>query len=203
VFALFSRTLDDITHRFPELIQPLAALSTDAILDGEILPARGTQIMPFADLQKRLGRKTVSDELLAQTPVVFIAYDLLYADKQVRTDEPLAARRTLLERLITDATGGELDGTLRFSDARRLTDAAALDREFDDARARGNEGLMVKDPRATYKPGKRGREWLKIKRALATLDVVVTSVEVGHGRATSSSPITHSPFAARKTTRNS
>lgn len=180
--ALFSRSLDDITHRFPELIEPLVRLSTDAILDGEILPARGTQILPFADLQKRLGRKTVSDELLAQTPVVFVAYDLLYADKQVRTDEPLADRRALLERLITEATGGELDGTLRFSDARRLTDAAELDREFDEARARGNEGLMVKDPRATYKPGKRGREWLKIKRALATLDVVVTSVEVGHGR---------------------
>lgn len=180
--ALFSRTLDDITHRFPELTPPLVRLSTDAILDGEILPARGTQILPFADLQKRLGRKTVSDELLAQTPVVFVAYDLLYADKQVRTDEPLADRRALLERLITEATGGELDGTLRFSDARRLTAAAELDREFDQARARGNEGLMVKDPRATYKPGKRGREWLKIKRALATLDVVVTSVEVGHGR---------------------
>ncbi len=63
-----------------------------------------------------------------------------------------------------------------------LSDVAHLDDEFDRARARGNEGLMIKDPRSSYKPGKRGREWLKIKRTLATLDVVVTSVEVGHGK---------------------
>jgi DNA ligase-1 len=63
-----------------------------------------------------------------------------------------------------------------------VSDADELDAEFDAARARGNEGLMIKDPRASYKPGKRGREWLKLKRALATLDVVVTAVEVGHGK---------------------
>lgn len=175
--ALFSRSLDEITHRFPELVAPLAALPTDAIIDGEILPARGDQILPFADLQKRLGRKTVSDELLAQTPVVFVAYDLLYAAGRVRTDDALSERRRALAELIP--AGGE---TLRLSDARLLADAAGLDREFDEARARGNEGLMIKDPRSTYKPGKRGREWLKVKRTLATLDVVVTAAEVGHGR---------------------
>ena len=63
-----------------------------------------------------------------------------------------------------------------------MSEAGALDAEFAAARARGNEGLMIKDPRSSYKPGKRGREWLKLKRALATLDVVVTSVEVGNGR---------------------
>ena len=175
--ALFSRSLDEITHRFPELVAPLAALPTDAILDGEILPARGTEILPFADLQKRLGRKTVSDELLAQTPVVFVAYDLLYADGRVRTDDSLSERRRTLATLVPEGAG-----TLRLSDTRLLTDAAALDKEFDEARARGNEGLMIKDPRSTYKPGKRGREWLKLKRTLATLDVVVTAAEVGHGR---------------------
>jgi len=59
---------------------------------------------------------------------------------------------------------------------------AALDAEFDAARARGNEGLMIKDPASSYKPGRRGREWLKLKKALATLDVVVTTVELGHGK---------------------
>jgi DNA ligase-1 len=57
-----------------------------------------------------------------------------------------------------------------------------LDQEFDDARARGNEGLMIKSPSSVYKPGRRGRDWLKLKRAIATLDVVVTAVEVGHGK---------------------
>jgi DNA ligase-1 len=174
--ALFSRTMDDITHRFPELIAPLRALPADAILDGEIVPARGSQILPFAELQKRLGRKTVSPELLSTTPIVFIAYDLLYASGRVLVDERHAERRRLLEQLLTE---GE---TLRLSAAKRLSEVALLDAEFAAARARGNEGLMIKDPRASYKPGRRGREWLKLKRALATLDVVVTAVEVGHGK---------------------
>jgi DNA ligase-1 len=168
--------MDDITHRFPELIAPLGALPSDVILDGEIVPARGQEILPFAELQKRLGRKTVNEELLAATPIVFIAYDLLYAEGRVLIDEPLKERRRLLESIIGD---GE---SLRLSSAKRMTEVAALDEEFDAARARGNEGLMIKDPRSFYKPGRRGREWLKLKRALATLDVVVTSVEVGHGK---------------------
>src|SRR4029079_8773507 len=63
-----------------------------------------------------------------------------------------------------------------------FTEAAKLDAEFAAARARGNEGLMIKRPDSLYKPGRRGREWLKLKRAIATLDVVVTAVEVGHGK---------------------
>jgi DNA ligase-1 len=188
--ALYTRTLDEVTHRFPELSAPLAALKTDAIIDGEIVPARGAEILPFAELQKRLGRKTVGDELLASTPVVFIAYDLLYAAGRVMFDEPLSERRRVLESLVKNSGGesssnndqGVFDATLRLSEAKRMSDAALLDAEFDAARARGNEGLMIKDPRSSYKPGKRGREWLKLKRALATLDVVVTAVEVGHGK---------------------
>ncbi|HEX8475272.1 MAG TPA: ATP-dependent DNA ligase [Pyrinomonadaceae bacterium] len=176
--ALFTRTLDDVTHRFPELVAPLQSLGADVLLDGEIVPVRGASILPFAELQKRLGRKTVGAELLAATPVAFVAYDLLYARGRVLIDEPLSERRRVLETLVaSDATA-----TLRLSEAKLMSEAGALDAEFDAARARGNEGLMIKDPRASYKPGKRGREWLKLKRALATLDVVVTSVEVGHGK---------------------
>jgi DNA ligase-1 len=188
--ALYTRTLDEVTHRFPELIGPLKRLPAGAILDGEILPARGQAVLPFAELQKRLGRKTVGDELLAEVPVVFVAYDLLYAEGRVLFDEPLSERRRVLEELIARANGAaggdkgsaNNTGTLRLSEAKLIGDAGELDAEFDAARGRGNEGLMIKDPRATYKPGKRGREWLKLKRALATLDVVVTAVEVGHGK---------------------
>ena len=174
--AIYSRTLDEISARFPELRAPLAELSTDAIIDGEIITARGEEILPFSDLQKRLGRKTVSEELLSSTPVVFVAWDLLYGDGRVLINEPLAARRARLEQIVPRG------GTFRLSQAKRFSDAAALDDEFDAARARGNEGLMIKDPASSYKPGRRGREWLKLKRALATLDVVVTSVELGHGK---------------------
>jgi DNA ligase-1 len=182
--AIFSRTLDEISDRFPELKAPLAALPTDVIMDGEIITARGEEILPFSDLQKRLGRKVVSEELLAGTPVVFVAWDLLYAKGRVLINDPLSARRSKLEEVVRTAGGGGRlnSGTLRLSAAKLFSDATALDDEFTSARARGNEGLMIKDPSSFYKPGRRGREWLKLKRALATLDVVVTAVELGHGR---------------------
>lgn len=177
--AIYSRTLDEISIRFPELREPLAALPTDVIIDGEIITARGAEILPFSDLQKRLGRKTVSEELLASTPVVFVGWDLLYATGRVLIDEPLRARHARLEEILGASGDAE---RVRLSQAKLFNAAAALDAEFDAARARGNEGLMIKDPASRYKPGRRGREWLKLKKALATLDVVVTAVELGHGK---------------------
>jgi DNA ligase-1 len=174
--ALYSRTMDEITHRFPELIEPLRNLPTDVIIDGEIVPARGELILPFSELQKRLGRKTVSQNLIASVPVVLVAYDLLYATGQVLIDESLNERRRLLENVVITT------GTVRLSLAKQFHDVSALDEEFAAARARGNEGLMIKSPGSFYKPGRRGRDWLKLKRAIATLDVVVTAVEVGHGK---------------------
>src|SRR5204862_2136754 len=105
--AIYSRTLDEISIRFPELHEPLAALPADVILDGEIITARGAEILPFSQLQKRLGRKIVSEELQASTPVVFVAWDLLYASGQVLIDEPLQARRARLEDLIRTASDNE------------------------------------------------------------------------------------------------
>src|SRR3989440_5151153 len=182
--AIFSRTLDEISSRFPELYAPLRELPTDVIIDGEIIAARGDEILPFSNLQKRLGRKTVSENLLASTPVVFVAWDLLYATGRVLINDPLESRRAKLEELVSTASGSNRvkARTLRLSQAKRFSNTDALDDEFDAARARGNEGLMIKDPSSFYKPGRRGREWLKLKKALATLDVVVTTVELGHGK---------------------
>jgi DNA ligase-1 len=182
--AIYSRTLDEISIRFPELQQPLALLPEAVILDGEIITARGAEILPFSDLQKRLGRKVVSEELQASTPVVFVAWDLLYANGKVLINDPLQTRRARLEDLINTACGNaRVDrGTLRLSRAKLYRSVSELDDEFDAARARGNEGLMIKDPASSYKPGRRGREWLKLKKALATLDVVVTTAELGHGK---------------------
>ena len=174
--AIYSRTMDEVTHRFPELIEPLRSLSADVIIDGEIVPADGDVILPFSELQKRLGRKSVSTQLLKAVPVALIGYDLLYASGKVLIEQPLSHRRHLLAQIILDT------GSLRMSQGKLLKDAALLDNEFELARARGNEGLMIKSPASSYKPGRRGREWLKLKRAIATLDVAVTAVEVGHGK---------------------
>jgi DNA ligase-1 len=174
--AIYSRTMDEITHRFPELIEPLRSLPTDVIIDGEVVPASDDAILPFSELQKRLGRKTVGTQLLQAVPVVLVAYDLLYARGKVLIDEPLAERRRILEEVVPRT------GPLRLSEGKTFSEAGLLDEEFDRARARGNEGLMIKSPSSSYKPGRRGREWLKLKRAIATLDVAVTAVEVGHGK---------------------
>lgn len=174
--AIYSRTMDEISHRFPELIEPLKHLPTAAVIDGEIVPAREFQILPFSELQKRLGRKHINADLLKEVPVIFVAYDLLYAAGRVLIDDSLVDRRQILESLFQTA------GTVRVSTAKHYSDVTALDAEFSAARLRGNEGLMIKKPKSSYKPGRRGREWLKLKRAIATLDVVVTAVEVGHGK---------------------
>src|SRR5215213_173436 len=174
--AIYSRTMDEITHRFPELVGPLQSLSTDVIIDGEIVPSNGEVILPFSELQKRLGRKNVGAQWLKAVPVALVAYDLLYARGMVLIDQPLSERRYLLGQIVPQ------HGPLRMSQDKLLSDAAMLDEEFEQARARGNEGLMIKSPGSAYKPGRRGRDWLKLKRAIATLDVAVTAVEVGHGK---------------------
>lgn len=189
--AIYSRTLDEMTERWPDLHAALLALPGEFILDGEILGARDGNILPFKELQTRLGRKQVSAEVIAQTPVMFVAYDILYQDDTVLLDTPLAERRARLERLLSGGEGeinvGErISSSPRFPISPSLLEQVAspdqIDPLFDAARARGNEGLMVKDPASGYAPGRRGREWLKVKKALATLDVVVTAAEVGNGK---------------------
>jgi DNA ligase-1 len=174
--AIYSRTMDEITQRFPELLAPLSKLATDVIIDGEIVPAQDDAILPFSELQKRLGRKNVGQHLLTTIPVILVAYDLLYASGKVLINLSLAERRKVLEQLVPK------NGPLRLSEGKLFREVASLDEEFSGARARGNEGLMIKSPASLYKPGRRGRDWLKLKRAIATLDVVVTAVEVGHGK---------------------
>ncbi len=172
---LFSRDLKETTLAFPEIAEAAAQLEHDIVMDGEVLAHRDGQVLPFFDLQRRLGRKLVSAKLRQEVPVVFVAFDLLYLDGDVVMDRPLEERRRLMEGL-----GLELPFLLaRLEQAPSADD---LDRIFAETRERGNEGLMVKDPASAYSPGRRGMAWLKLKRPLATLDCVVTAVEWGHGK---------------------
>jgi DNA ligase-1 len=180
---LFSRTLDEVTGAFPELVAPFAHFATGEhssglILDGEIVPVspQTGAVQPFQSLQPRLGRKNPTEAVQQSAPVALIAYDILMAGGQSVLDVPLRERRTFLETLPFDGN------TTRLAPSRVFGSIDELDHEFTQARSRGNEGLMAKDPRSLYKPGRRGKEWLKIKRALATLDVVITAAQVGEGR---------------------
>ncbi len=171
---IYSRTLDNVTHRFPEVEEAARAMGRSAILDGEIV-AFSDRILPFAIIQKRLGRRQVSAKLLSEAPVVFFAFDLLFLDGEVLFEVPL---RTRLEKL-RGVIGG---GAIRSSHQSEARDAQNLDAIFDAARARANEGLVVKDPDSIYTPGRRGKSWLKYKKALATLDCVVTYAQWGNGK---------------------
>ena len=173
--VLYSRDLNEVTAAFPEVVAAAAAVPHDVLLDGELLAFKDGVVRPFFELQHRLGRKIVSAELLADVPVIFVAFDILYLDGHNLLTEPLRERRRLLEAL-------DLPSPFMLAYLIRALDAAELDRIFDGARLRNNEGLMVKNPESRYTPGRRGLGWLKLKKALATLDVVVTGVEVGHGK---------------------
>jgi DNA ligase-1 len=173
--ALFSRTLDDVTAQFPEVALGLALLPGSFLLDGEILAYRDGRPDSFFRLQRRLGRKAPTAELLAEFPVAFIAYDCLARDGRPLFEEPWTARRAALEEI----AGG---GRLLLSNVERARTPDELERLFAEARARGNEGLMMKRLDSVYQAGKRGRAWRKFKKAVATLDVVVTAVEQGNGK---------------------
>lgn len=174
--VLYSRDLKDITPAFGELAAALAALPGDAILDGELLALRDGRPLPFAVLQRRLGRREGDLFLGDEVPVEFVAFDLLWRDGRTLIDEPLARRRAELEALATGVPG------LSLARVTRAADAAEVEAGFAAARARGNEGLIVKSPASPYTPGRRGLTWLKLKQAYATLDCVVVGAEYGHGK---------------------
>lgn len=176
---LYSRTLDDITPGYPEVVAALAGVGEGVVLDGELMavePGDRRRARPFAVLQTRLGRKAPTAEVLAAVPVSFACYDVLAAGSALVITRSYEERRQLLESLAWPADGAFL------APNSVLATADDLDVAFATARAAGNEGLIVKDPASPYTPGRRGKSWLKLKRPLATLDVVVTGVERGHGR---------------------
>jgi DNA ligase-1 len=173
--VLYSRDLNDVTPAFPEVVAAACQLPHDVLLDGELLAFKDGMVRPFFELQHRLGRKVVSAQLLSEVPVTFVAFDLLNLDGRNLLTESLRERRRLLEEL-------SLPPPFMLAYLIQAQTAEELDQIFEGARARNNEGLMVKDPRSRYTPGRRGLGWLKLKKALATLDVVVTGVEVGHGK---------------------
>ncbi|MGZ8851629.1 MAG: ATP-dependent DNA ligase [Thermoanaerobaculia bacterium] len=173
---IYSRTLDDVTHRFPEVAAAARDLGRSAIFDGEIV-AFSDRILPFAVIQTRLGRRNVTEKLMQDAPVVFFAFDLLYLDGEALFEMPLKERLSRLRTVLRVAPP-----RIRPSDQSEVRDAEHVDELFDAARARANEGLVVKDPSSIYTPGRRGKSWLKYKKALATLDCVVTYAQYGNGR---------------------
>ncbi len=183
---LYSRDLHDISGQFPEIVEGARDLAWAGILDGELLAWRDGTVLPFLQLQARLGRKNPSAAIRAEVPVIYVAWDVLGMDHDDDAvvapllDAPLAERRRVLESLALPLAGE--GGSFALSHLVTVASAQGLESAFAEARARRNEGLMVKDPASPYSPGRRGLGWLKMKKALAKLDCVVVGVEVGHGK---------------------
>jgi DNA ligase-1 len=207
--ALYSRNREDITHSFPEIAEAFAHITEPIILDGELLgwDFAADQALPFSILGQRIGRKKVTNDLRRSIPVLFMAFDLLYEQSELLLPLPLSERRARLESLAarlapTTVSPLEVDPhataaqshlfavastepaipRLRLSPAIMVDSAQAIDEAYAAARARANEGVMLKSASSVYQPGRRGLSWVKLKRELATLDVVITGAEFGHGR---------------------
>jgi DNA ligase 1 len=210
--AIYSRNREDITESFPEIVEALVEalrdVPTPLIFDGEILGwdfVTG-RALPFARLGQRIGRKRVDDAMRRQIPVVFMAFDLLFQGEELLLPLPLRERRARLEQVVAHLEtlavapleavkavsqahlfsaaepACERLPRLRLSSAELVESAEQIDRAYAEARARANEGVMLKAADSAYLPGRRGLAWVKLKRELATLDVVITGAEFGHGR---------------------
>lgn len=176
---LFSRTANDISHSYPEVIAALARIPDDFILDGEIVAQRDGMVLPFRYLQARLQRKIVTTDLMNEVPVAYMAFDALAIDERYLLDKPLTQRRSRLAKLIES---GEHVALVQARALDGENTAHLIHANFESARERGHEGLVLKRTDSPYHPGRRGKWWLKLKRELSTLDVVVVAVEWGHGK---------------------
>ena len=187
---VYTRTMDRQDESFPDVVEAVAQLPGEFLLDGEIVPYRDGVVLPFAHIQKRLGRKVLTQKILRDNPAAFIAFDVLYRDGQLLMDCPLRVRREALLALcggderVTDGNG-KIEGCapkLLFSQVTQVQTAQDITAHFQAARERRNEGTVLKDPESCYSPGRRGKMWLKIKTHLPTFDCVVTAAEYGHGK---------------------
>jgi DNA ligase 1 len=174
VVEIFTRDQKRITSQFPEVALYMQQYNHDFLIDGEIVPFRDNKIQPFADLQKRLGRKEKLDEAVRDNPTRFVAYDFLYLDGAVLFEKPLQERRELLYKVF--------DHDMMFSTQKTVGTPKDFTEFFVQSKSEGREGLMVKNPESSYESGKRGIHWLKYKQTLDPLDVVVLSVEYGEGK---------------------
>lgn len=206
--TIYSRNREDVTESYPELSEAFAAAEQPLIFDGEILgwDLNAARALPFAVLGQRIGRKRVSNDWRQQVPVIFMAFDLMYAEGHLLLEQPLCERRNRLEavaetlvekarsplmidertkgaqNILFTAPAGDSVERLLLAPSRLVESANDIERAYAEARARSNEGIMLKAAGSVYQPGRRGLAWVKLKRELATLDVVVTGAELGHGK---------------------
>ena len=186
---MFSRKLADVTNAFPELVDAaLGAIVTssslsssssssniDFILDGEILAFQNNKPLHFQELQKRLRKKTVTEQIMAEIPVIYTVYDILYFNGEAIIKKPLNERKEILSYIA-------FKQPIINSSYKILNSEQEIISMFGVSKDIGHEGLVLKEPDSQYHPGKRGRYWVKLKKELDTIDAVILIAEYGHGK---------------------
>jgi len=173
---IFSRDLNDITNSFPDIVEFFSQRELPAtVFDGEICVYKDDTILPFQLLQKRMGIKKPGKKVLFQYPVLFIAYDLLYASGKPIFNLKLTERRILLE---------DLAGTynIPISSQNSLQNEDDVDTLFNRALEHGNEGLVLKLKESVYEYGQRKKSWLKVKKPGGSFDTIMMYAHAGSGK---------------------
>ena len=181
---LWTRGEELVTERFPEVCNAARALPEGVVLDGELLAfdhARA-EPLPFSVMQRRTGRTKLSDKILREAPVAFVAFDLLEKEGIDWRLRPLAERRAALEGLVLDENGAPRDRSLRVSPTVKELDWTALAALREESRARRVEGFMLKRLTSPYGTGRHKGDWWKWKILPFTVDAVLIQAQSGSGR---------------------
>jgi DNA ligase-1 len=173
--VVFSRRLENVTASLPEIVSAARQIAAkSAILDGEAVAiGKDGRPMAFQDILKRFRRKYNVEKLAAQIPLHLFLFDLIYLDGKSMTNLPLTERRQLLEKIADPDV---------LADQVLSSSVETAEEIYRQALAAGHEGLILKNPASVYAPGKRGKNWLKIKPVMETLDLVVIGAKWGEGR---------------------
>ena len=170
---MYSRKLEDVTDALPDVLDLLVkATDHDVILDGEVIAIRDGRPMPFQTVLRRFRRKYGIEEIREEIRMIPNVFDLLYLDGETLIDIPLSERRSRLAGVLSDYIAPQIVSG----------DPAVIDRMYQEALAAGHEGLMLKVPSSPYTPGVRGKNWIKIKPTVDTLDLAVIGADWGEGK---------------------
>ena len=178
---LFSRKLANVTNSFPELVNaarltrsfPLQDI--DFILDGEVLAFQNGKPLHFQQLQKRLRRKNITEQIMTDIPLVYVVFDIMYFNKEHIFKKSTRERKEILSNI-------SFEEPIIKSDFKVVDSEEKIIAMYEKSREIGHEGLVLKDLDVQYHPGKRGRHWIKLKKELDTIDAVILIAEYGHGK---------------------
>jgi DNA ligase-1 len=176
---IWSRGDDLLTERFPELVEAADWLPVGTVIDGEILPWRDNRPLPFAQLQRRIGRKNLTAKIRAEVPISLVAYDLLELNGEDLRGKPLSWRREQLSKLVESANA---ESRLILSPIAAASTWNDIREAKEKARELGSEGLMLKRRDSPYGTGRRKGGWWKWKLEPYSIDAVMVYAQPGHGR---------------------